>query len=297
MQNNGNEENTIEEIHGLEHKTKRLEHLRKRREYKHTQIWTTRFRVLARISLIVFLFWSLFKLMTLPHWYLNQGIFSLYPNKALKIDGIGLINPTQVLTSLKPVKLPNKPIYLIDTKPFEKAVEKLSPVRKAYIRRFWFPARFEVVIDEKTPIISVAPSPKASAIAVFVDDATIIGREYLPIDNEKFPTYKILTYDDFFKWSKRQVKYIAMLAKRLETYGGEDLVYLDIRNPENTYANLETIKIRIGELNSSVKDRIKRISSILPQIEDMKNKVEYIDLRWEDSTYIKLKGKESYQVD
>ncbi|MDD3593716.1 MAG: cell division protein FtsQ/DivIB, partial [Candidatus Gastranaerophilales bacterium] len=99
--------------------------------------------------------------------------------------------------------------------------------------------------------------------------------------------YKILTYEDYTKWSDEEIKYLNIFAQRLEDYSGEKLIYIDIRSKNNTYARLETVKVRIGELNSTLKTRIMRLNSIMPQIENLKNKIDYIDLRWDDSTYIK----------
>ena len=76
------------------------------------------------------------------------------------------------------------------------------------------------------------------------------------------------------------------MAQRLEDYSGEKLLFLDIRNKNDVYAQLETLKIRIGELNTTLNARIERLSSIMPEIEDLKSVTEYLDLRWEDSIYL-----------
>ena len=51
---------------------------------------------------------------------------------------------------------------------------------------------------------------------------------------------------------------------------------------------LKGIKIRLGKLDDTVNERIKRIPSIIPQIQTLDKKIKYVDLRWKDANYIKL---------
>ena len=81
---------------------------------------------------------------------------------------------------------------------------------------------------------------------------------------------------------------ILLLAKTLEYYSGEELKYLDIRNPKDIYAQLPDVKVRLGEMNSTINNRVKNIASILPQIKTLNKKIKYIDLQWEETQYIKL---------
>ncbi|MFA6989382.1 MAG: FtsQ-type POTRA domain-containing protein, partial [Candidatus Gastranaerophilaceae bacterium] len=214
----------------------RLHYLKKRRKLKTVQLWAYRIRNLIKLLSILAISILIYNLFTLPQWYLNPNIFKSYPNSSLIIEGNSLLMTEKILNILKPVKIKNKPLYLINTAPIQKKLEKLSPVKKVYIRRFWFPARIEIFVEEKIPILSIALSPQAHDVAIFADDATIIGRDYLPINNKKIQTYRIITYDDFFKWKPKQIKSLVILSKQIESNSGENLVYLDIRDPENVFA-------------------------------------------------------------
>ena len=101
-----------------------------------------------------------------------------------------------------------------------------------------------------------------------------------------------LTYgtkgDDYRTWDENKIKKILLLAKTLEYYSGEELKYLDIRNPKDIYAQLPDVKVRLGEMNSTINNRVKNIASILPQIKTLNKKIKYIDLQWEETQYIKL---------
>ena len=164
-------------------------------------------------------------------------------------------------------------------------------MKKAFVRRYWLPARFEVTIEEEIPAITIAPSPSSPEIAALTLKGRVISKDYLPIDSKKYKTYKILTYDDFKNWTTDEIFHLDVLAQRIEDFSGEKLVYLDIRNKNDVFAQLETIKVRIGELNSTLKERIERLSSIMPQIADLKRQTDYVDIRWDNTTYLKKRAK------
>lgn len=294
-----------DEMTNLTRHKKKLRYLKARRRVIRLQENLKKFRVLARFSIIVLLCIFMFRLFNMHYWYLSRNIFDSYPNKSLMILGNKIVSKEQVLDRLKQVKLPRKPLYMIDTKTLEESVKKLAPVRNVSIRRylvlfnfFQFPhrANLQVKIDEKTPIFAVSPSPKVSPLAVFMDDGTIIGKEFLPLKNMK-DLYTIFTYEDFNKWLPKDVRFIRTLASNLETYSSEKLHYLDIRNPEDVYAQLDDIRLRLGEIDPIMETRIKRISKeVIAKALTIKagksdNDIDYIDLRWEESLPVKLKEK------
>ena len=76
----------------------------------------------------------------------------------------------------------------------------------------------------------------------------------------------------------------------MEAYSGLSVVYIDIRNQKDVYIMLDDYLIRFGEINDSAISRAKRIASILPAAKKNADKLKYIDLRWEDSCYLRLEG-------
>ena len=61
-----------------------------------------------------------------------------------------------------------------------------------------------------------------------------------------------------------------------------------MRRPNDVYIAIESTNIRLGVLDSTVFERIKRINAILPKIDDVEGQVKYIDLSWDKVNYIKL---------
>ena len=239
------------------------------------------FKLLIKLCLICLILYGLSKLAVCSIWYFPQDIFS-GNNPNLIINGAVITPKNIIIKELQAEGVEDKPFYLVSPKKYEKRLEKLSPVNKVFIRRFLFPTRFEVNIDEKIPQMVISTSPTAPEEAAISTDGAIISKEFLPINTEKYRTYKILTNDNYKKWSKEEILYLLTLAERLEDYSSEKLLYLDIRNKNDVYAELETIRIRIGKFDYTLKERIKKLTSIMPQIENLKSKTEYIDLRWDN---------------
>ncbi|EKE02704.1 MAG: hypothetical protein ACD_20C00346G0031 [uncultured bacterium] len=277
----------------LTHRQKKLKYLKARRKLRKLEIIMARSRSIARVASVAFIFWLLITIVNLPQWYLPSNLFSLgYPNKYLEIEGNKIVSDKQVLKQLATINLPDQPIYRQNTKPLEDAIFKLAPVKKVYVRRFWFPARLKVVIDEKNPILAISPSTKIDPVAIFTEDTTIIGKDFLPLASPK-KLYHILTYDDYTMWSNKHVNYLIYLSKLIEGFTRTELLYLDIRNPDDVFAQLDEIKLRIGELDRTVFLRTKRISDVLEEALKIKDDIEYIDLRWNKTISIKLKNKET----
>ena len=177
------------------------------------------------------------------------------------------------------------------TDEIEENLKSLPPVENVYIRRFWFPARLQIIIQEDTPLITIAPDEKVEPIAFFTKTGKLIGRDYLPLD-KSFKTIKVLTDgtqgDDYRHWDMAKIELIEKLAKTIKSGTKVPLEYIDLRTPNDVYIQLKDIRIRLGELDDTAPDRVKRLPSIMPQVQTLDKKIKYIDLRWKDTNYIKL---------
>ena len=270
---------------------RKMNYFKKKRAQNRLRNTINRTHTILKIFSILFILWLCSRLMVTELWYLPPNLFDQYPSKNLRIIGNKITPNAKIISALKQIPYDRKPLYLINTVPYEDEVEKLSPVKKAFVRRYWLPARLEVTIEEEVPILTFAPAPNAPEVDAITAEGKIITKEYLPIKTNIQKTYKVLTYDDYKKWSKKEIVSVRILAERIEDYSQEKLLYLDLRNKNDVFAQLETIKIRIGELNSTLKERIERLPSIMPQMEYLKDETEYVDIRWDNTTYLKKKAK------
>lgn len=270
---------------------RRIKHNQMRRNVRKSQIAVKRFFVLIHLLTIIFIFFATYKLITTSHWYVSKQALESPQNNYLKIVGNDITPDYKILNAIRKVNLPKLPIYMIDPKEMKEQILKIDTIKTVYIRRFWFPGRFTVMVEERKPVFTISPSETVPPIAFFAEGGKLIGREYLPF-KKKFDTTLILTYgtrgDDYRNWDANKIKFLDKLAKSISEYSGEKIVYIDLRNPQDVYVQLQSVKLRLGEINDTVFKRIHSISSILPQIKSFNKKIKYVDLRWEETKYLKL---------
>ena len=261
------------------------------RNVRRSQMGLKRLRAFLRFVMVCLLVFAAYKVYKLPQWYLNKNIFSSASNNTLSIIGNNIPPTYRIISVLRQYPEPQRPIYLFDTSKIEKEIEKLPPVKKVYIKRLWFPARLGIIIVERRPILSISPAPDVAPIAFFAEGGKLIGREYLPLKNTN-DTILVLTYgtkgDDYRNWDEAKIKKIETIVQAMEQFSGQKVEYIDMRNPKDIYIKIPEVNVRLGELNYMALSRIRNISAILPKLKTLEKKIKYIDLRWEDTQYIKL---------
>jgi len=285
-------ENEEEEYKISQYTTKRrLQQNRMERQVRQSKIWLRRFRFIARYVTIGLLVLFGYLLLKTPQWYIDKNVFNSVSNPSLEILNNKIVPSYKILAALRRADIPNKPMYRFETDEIKHNVLQLEPVEAVFIRRFWFPARLQVIVQERVPVITVSPTEKVPPIAFFARGGKLIGRDYMPLD-KSFKTILVLSYgvrgDDYRNWDAAKIKLIENLAKSITAISGEEVEYIDFRAPRDVYVKIKTAKIRLGDLDDTVFERIKRIPSILPQVKMLDKKIKYVDLRWKDANYIKL---------
>ena len=258
-----------------------------------------RLRMLIRVALIFGLLYFSYRALHAHYWILNPDDILSLKKGVVTIEGNDITPEYKITDIIKTADVEKEQIFKFSTKAMEDSISSLQSVKKAYVRRFWFPARIAVYIDEAVPVFLIAPNPEAAPISAITRDGGFIGREFMPIPS-KFKTIKILSYgnqDDYEKWDKKRVDEILKFIKIIEIYSKEKVVYLDLRNKNDVYIQLEDELLRIGIFDEAAKERIKSIPTILPEAKNLKQKVKYIDLRWSDASYIKLEGESAPKAD
>ena len=219
-----------------------------------------RFRAFVRFFLTVGMLLGLIYALKLGGWYMNADAFNKADGASVQIINNKIVPSAKIMTLLKNSDVPNVPLYMAKTSSIKKELLQLKPIENVYIRRYAFPARIQIIVRERIPVIMISPDEKLVPVAFFTTDGTLIGHEYLP-----------------FK------------AQYVETYSKEQVEYVDFRNPNDVYVKIKTVNIRLGKLDDEVYKRIERIPSILPQVKPVEKKVKYLDLSWDKVNYLKLK--------
>ena len=250
-----------------------------------------RFRGFVRFFLTLFMLFALVYLANCQGWYMDKNAFNYVGGNSVEIINNKIIPSHKILALLKNSNVPDVPIYLARTNSIKKELMKLPPVENVYIRRYAFPARVQIIIRERVPVITISPDVKVSPVAFFTTDGKLIGREYMPLSKD-YKTILVLSYgnkgDDYRKWDLKKIQQIQKIAKFVETYSKEPVEYIDFRNPNDVYVKIKTVNIRLGRIDETLFKRIERIPSILPQVKLVDSKVKYLDLSWEKVNYLKL---------
>ena len=277
------------ETHTRYHQNRRLQQIKMQRKIRHSQRRLRQLRAVWKLFIIIFLISFGIIILKMQQWRLHSNAFDNLGSPALEIVNNRIVPSQKILSALRRNQVPLRPIFLVKTDNLKKSITQLEPVKDVYIRRFWFPARLQIIVIERTPAITISPDIEVAPIAFFSSDGKLIGREYMPLSDD-FKTVKVITYgsgDDYRNWDKTKVINFKKLAATVEMDSGEEVEYIDYRNPKDVYVKIPTANIRLGSFNAGTFDKIHRIPSLLPQVKMLNKKVKYIDLRW-DTNYIKL---------
>ena len=275
--------------HPRYHQNRRLQQAKMQRQVRRSQRRLNQLRSLWKLILVVGMICFGLFILKLPQWRLHTNAFDSLNSPALEIVNNRIVPSQKILSALRRNQVPLQPIFMVKTDHLKKSIMQLDPIQDVYIRRFWFPARMQIIVIERTPVITIAPDEKVQPIAFFSSDGKLIGRDYMPLSPD-FKAVRVITYgsgDDYRNWDKTKISNFKKLAATVEMDSGEAVEYIDYRNPRDVYVKIPTANIRLGSFNAGTYDKIHRIPSLLPQVKMLNKKVKYIDLRW-DTNYIKL---------
>lgn len=270
---------------------KLVKNVRKSRKVRQGRKKQSVLRKTVRFFMTLLMIFLLVYVSKMPQWYLPKNAYTTVNNNAIIIKNNRIVKSYRILAAMKAHEVPSVPIYMMKTRDIEKDIKTLKPIKDVYIRRYAFPARLQIIVRERNPVISIYLNEKEPAIGAFADDGVIIGREFMPL-HPSVKTIKVLAPESgdysYTKWNIDKINDIQKIAANIEMYSKEPVEYIDMRNPADVYVKIKTVNIRLGKFDSSMYGRIERISSILPQIKLIKAKVQYLDISWEKVNYLKL---------
>lgn len=281
---------------GLLYQKRRLKVNKAKRRIAANRALLNRFRVFLSLVLSLFICWFGIWVLKLPQWHIDSNKLYEANPEVLTIQGNNITPYYKIINLIRQTQLPDTQIFRLNTEELSNNISQLQSIKKVYIRRYWFPARLVVVLDERVPAFLLAPNLTSEPTVALTTDGVMLDHDYLPL-NTNTKTIKLLTYGihngENEVWDKKSVDELLKLTKAIETYANQDIKYIDLRNRSDIYIMLEEYLIRFGEINDSAYSRAKWIASILPEAKNIKEKIKYIDLRWEDSRYFCLEEKQN----
>ena len=278
---------------GIYYQKRRLRANKVKRQIMSTRTTLKRLTVLLSLIIMICICILMYKTLKLSWWYIDSNKLAHADKSVLLIQGNNITPDYKIINIIRQTQLPNVQIFRLNTKELEENILQLQTIKKVFIRRYWFPARLNVAIEERVPAFLLAPNLESEPNSALTTDGILIDHDYFPFKNP-VKAKKLLTYgvrnglDEV--WDKKKVSELIKLTKTIEMYSNQEVQYIDIRDKSDIYIMLKDYLIRFGEINDTALSRAKWIASILPQAEKYGKKTKYIDLRWEDSRYIRLEG-------
>lgn len=278
---------------GLLYQKRRLKVNRIKRQINANRRALQRVRVLLALCLMCAICFFGYKALKLPQWYISTNKLNSADKNVFMLRGNQITPSYKIYDAIRQTQAPYTQIFRLNTKELEENISQLQSIKKVYIRRFWFPARMIIALEERTPAFLLVPNLDSEPNSILTTDGVLLDHDYLPL-NPSIKAKKLLTYgvrngvDEV--WDKKKVDTLIKLSKMIETYSNQEVKYIDIRNEKDVYIAIEEYLIRFGEINELSLNRVKNIASILPEARKINQKIKYIDLRWDDSYYLRLDG-------
>ena len=195
------------------------------RKARRGEIFVRRLYKFIRFCIVIALFYGLYRVANAHYWYFPRDTFQTGNN--IQIMGNSIVSSEKILAEIKKVQPEYEPLYKINPNNIVNKLEELPPIKRAYIRRFWLPARLVIIIQEIIPAIVISPTEDTPEIAAYSFDGDFISRDYLPL-NKKDNVIKVLSYgnnDDYEKWDSDKINFLYKLVKQIENYSGEKVKY------------------------------------------------------------------------
>jgi len=250
----------------------------------------SRVKTFLKFVLFCTLVCGIYFFITLPGWYLSEDTFSKPDKNTVEIINNTLIPTNIIYNSLRQIRVFHIPIFVMSVAPIKHELYKIPAIKSVYVRRYGFPARIKIIIRERTPMAVIKTDLNKLPVAFVTTDHVMVTNKNFMHLAESDSTLRILVKNPEFRkdWTVERVEYIDKIAKYIETYSNEKVQYVDMRNSNDVYIKINSTNIRLGILDSSVFERIKRIYTILPKLNSVDGEVKYIDLSWDKVNYFKL---------
>ncbi len=253
---------------------RQMSYLQERRKQKMRRVFYGRIRLLFKLCFAILWVILLSEIANAPFWNYDAPRYEMVNGRMLQ-EG-------QLQTYIEP--LVGMPIYAIHTgKLANQLADDFAIIDRVTVRRHLFPARLEVIVQEKKPWARIFSSEKSTR-----PYALLSGREFIPLEPYVYdpalyrgqglrnllvtPRARMpLDYLDKLNTVSYQLQHLPNLHFR----------WMDARNPELITAHFEETDLILGRLDNTVSYRLARVVALIPKIHEFKDAVQAVDLRWD----------------
>ena len=201
-----------------------------------------------------------------------------------QIHGNRVVTDDQVRSTLK--AFAGRALFRLDPRSMEASVSTLPAVRYAFVRRFLFPHPHLVVeIMEEFPWASFSSSPDSAVEGVIAE-----GGKYIPVSQFPAivrPILKICGPHNM-KLSASQIAQWDSCVALIAAQTGQTVDLVDLRQPSAIEVRCGDLSLHLGAADSTLTRRLGRLSSVVPVISSVKDRLEYIDLSLDSNIPLKV---------
>lgn len=279
-------------------------YLQERRDKKRLRVFFHRIKMILKLCFVALWCVLLWEAVRSPQWTFDQPRFSL--------TDAHLIQPTQLSPWVK--QQVGKPIYAIDTGKLARNIKKNFDIANVVVvRRQMFPTRLDILIQEKQPwaeIYATDPNPKLTervgsdegvttpaakpvtkplmkpivhpyGLVVPTGIISLAPYHYQPsVAGGLQPEKLIVTPGTVFSLSYlERLRELIWQARQIK---GLHLQSVDIRNPNRLVFNYDELPVVLGRMNNTAAERLSRLSSLIPKINEYREGMQSVDLQWEE---------------
>lgn len=269
-------------------------YLQKRRKEKKLKVFYGRIRAILKLCLAVFWCVLLWEMVNSPLWLFNPPRF--------EVENHHLLQPAQLNPLIKPWV--GKPLYAIDTGKLAQQIEKrFELIERAVVRRQLFPARLDIQLFEKTPWAELyvptaydkvqqaekeaTKSGKPEANIQMVPYGVVAGNELISLKGYQYQPSLYPSVDKILVNPKTPLKlsYLKQLRETIwqaRQIQGLHLEVVDIRDLNRVILRYREVPVILGALSNSTSTRLARLVPLLPKINEYRDIIEAVDLKWEE---------------
>ena len=125
---------------GLLYQKRRLKVNKIKRQIAANRANLQRIRVLLSLFMIIGIYYCGIKILKMPQWYIDSNKLAKADPSVLKIQGNVITPDYKIINMVRQTQLPYTQIFRLDTTELENNIGQLQPVKKVYVRRYWYPA-------------------------------------------------------------------------------------------------------------------------------------------------------------
>lgn len=260
------------------HLNQRQDWIRSRRQRRKGAKSARLRRQLLRYILLATLMWGGFFVFQTTQWTLSNA------QNEILIHGNVVTSDEQIRDKL--TSFLQMPIYKIEPAAVEKRVAELQAVKFAFVRRYALPhPRLVVEVLEEVPWATFSTDPDGEPEAVISESGRMIPIHDFP--GIQKPPLKIYGLKSC-KFKASDVSQWAYWIAFIQAQTHETVEYVDIRNHLDAIVQDGDLCLKLGAPDTTLTRRLGRLASIMPAVEPLRSKLEYVDLGLDNNVPLKI---------